>query len=225
MLSSRDKAAYYRVWHTLQRAGQPRPRQAAPGTPTPFETALLALGEESGKLEECLRLLADYYAAEYRMVMKVMRKAAYPLMTGMLATFIAPFPLLFKGGTAPYVVTVVVGMVGWVLAGRALLWAVARWYLRQPKYVLGRLLRALTMGIEAGLPLGRVVPLAVEAAAHPPLTRHVAAQGTRVMGQPLAATFRGSGLLPVEAIAALQVAEASGDYAGSLKKLAELYES
>ncbi len=47
----------------------------------------------------------------------------------------------------------------------------------------------------------------------------------RIARQPLAETFRGCPVVTVEALAAMQVADASGDYANTLRRLADLVES
>lgn len=191
----------------------------------PFEAALLRLGEESGALEHCLRLLADYFAGEHRMILWVRKKLAYPMMNAFAACFIAPFPMLFFGNATLYMLTALSGVAALALAGGGILAAVARWYCRKPAFVLARLLRALTTAIEAGLPLGRSVELAVEAADSPELIAHVKAQGRRVVEQPPSATFTGAPGLPHEVVASMRVAEATGDYGETLGRLATLYDA
>ena len=112
-----------------------------------------------------------------------------------------------------------------LLAGGGLLLAAAQWFQQRPRYVRGRLLRALTIGIESGLPLGRAVELAVSATANKAIRAHVA-RFTReqLSGQPLSKTFANCPVVPREMAAAMEVAEATGDYAGTLKKMADLYE-
>jgi type II secretory pathway component PulF len=102
---------------------------------------------------------------------------------------------------------------------------VARYYGRQPKFVRGRLARALTIAVEAGLPLGRAVELAVAATDDAGIAAHVAAiPATTIATQPLARTFAGCPKIPREMVAAMEVADVTGDYSGTLKKLAELYD-
>jgi type II secretory pathway component PulF len=199
--------------------------RAKPELFTPFEAALLVLGEESGALEQCLKLLAEYFAAEDRLVLWVKQKMTYPMLNVLAATFIAPFALLFFGHTAAYLAIVVSGLTAEILAGGGLLLAAARWFQQRPRYVRGRLLRALTIAIESGLPLGRAVELAVDATANHAICAHVA-RFTReqLSTQPLSRTFAGCPVVPREMTAAMEVAEATGDYAGTLKKMAELYE-
>lgn len=190
----------------------------------PFEAALLKLGEESGALENCLRLLADYFAAEHRLIVWLKGKLSYPMFQALAASFIAPFPLLFFGHTAAYI-AIAGGSVGTLLlAGGGILKAAAAWYGQRPKFVLARLLRALTTAIEAGLSVDRAVTLAVDAAGSPPLTAHVRAQGRAVATQPLSKTFDRCQVVPQQAVAAMKVAEATGDYSSTLQKLAELYD-
>lgn len=191
----------------------------------PFEAALLRLGEEAGALEHCLRLLADHYAAEHRMTLWVKQKLSYPMMNAFAACFIAPFPILFFGNATAYLLTALGGVTGLILAGGGILLGVARWYGRKPAFVLARLLRSLTTAIEAGLSIGKSVELAVEAADSPDLAAHVKAQGRRVLDQPPAVTFAGAPGLPREVIAAMRVAETTGDYGETLGRLAALYDA
>lgn len=220
----RDKSAFYRMAHLEVRTGLREPGPS-PGAPVPFETALLALGRETGHLEEVTRLLADWFAAEDRAVLQVLKHAAYPMTTALAATFIAPLPLLFTGaGAAAYALTVAGGLALWGAAGGGLLAGVVAAYLQRPGFVLGRVLRALVIAVEAGLPLGRAAQLAADASGSGDVQSWVRRQGPRVTQQPLAATFRGCPHVDAAALAAMEVADASGDYAGTLGKLAELVE-
>jgi type II secretory pathway component PulF len=83
----------------------------------------------------------------------------------------------------------------------------------------------MALGVEAGLSLDRVVQLAVDATGSRELAGHVARiPRPQLRSQPLASTFSGSALVSPEMVAALRVAEETGDYTNTLKKLAELYE-
>jgi len=223
--SGRDKAAFYRMWHLHQHTGVRRPDTAAPGPAVPFEQALVALGEETGKMDDVLRLLADYFEAEDRATQKALRHAAYPMFTALIAVFIAPLPLIFLGRTGAYFSAVTLGVLLWGVAAFGIATGNARWYLNRPKYVLGRLLRALTIAVEAGLGLERASQLAAEASGNDAVVAHVRRQTSRQRArQPLAETFRGCPYVPFTAIAAMEVADVSGDYGGTLKKLAELHD-
>lgn len=191
----------------------------------PFEAALLVLGEETGGLEECLGLLADHFAAEHRMMLRVKRRLTYPLVELLAASVIAPIPLAVAGHVGAYLLTAGGAVALCFAAGGSILAAAARRYARQPRFVRARLARALTIGIRAGLPLTQTVELAVAAADEPAIAAHIAAIPARTVAtQPLAKTFAGCPLIPREMTAAMEVAEASGDYEGTLLKLALLYE-
>jgi type II secretory pathway component PulF len=190
-----------------------------------FERALLTLGDESGSLEESLRLLADFFASKHRMMLAVRKQMAYPLFTGICATFIAPFPLLFFGHVAPYVGTVFLGLVGWVVGGGAIVFAAANRFGRKPTLVRARLARALTTAIEAGLPLGRALRLAADASAGPAVQAFVNAIDERTLSsRPIAETLANCPRMSPDFLAVLHVAEMTGDFSGSIGKLATLYE-
>ena len=124
--------------------------RARPDLFIPFEASLIALGEESGGLEEIFELLAGYFEAEHRMMLWVKKKMSYPMMNLIAAIFILPFPILFFGDPVQYVLTVIVELVAAIMFGGTVLLAVARWFRGRPKVVLVRLCRALAVGVEAG---------------------------------------------------------------------------
>lgn len=222
--AGRDKSQYYREWHLRQRAGLPYPALPSPHSPLPFEVALVALGKESGKLEEALRLLADYFMAEDKAVLAVLKQATYPMITALAAAFIAPIPLLARGDSRGYLIALVVALAIWYAAAGGLLLGAIHRHLARPRFVLGRLLRALTIAVEAGLPLGRAAELAAAASGSPEIVAHVRRVGGRTAAQPLAVTFRGCPHVPFTALAAMEVADATGDYGMTLRKLADLTE-
>ncbi len=199
--------------------------RARPDLFIPFEASLIALGEESGGLEDILQLLAGYFEAEHRMMLWVKKKMSYPMMNLIAAIFILPFPILFFGEPVLYGLITMVELVAAIMFGGTALLAVARWYRGRPKVVLVRLCRALAVGVEAGLSLDRVVKLAVDSAADRDLVEHVGRIPPRQLRtQPLEKTFAGCALIPFEMRAALNVAHETGDYGNTLRKLADLYE-
>ncbi|MFQ5550521.1 MAG: type II secretion system F family protein [Gemmatimonadales bacterium] len=190
-----------------------------------FEAGVLKLGEETGQLETSFRFLADYFTAENRAVQTVKRWLAYPLTTGIAAIFIVSFPILFYGDAVKYVIVVTLELIAALAFAGGIVSAVARWYRQRTDLVLGRLCRSLALGVEAGLPLSQVAGLAVDAAEHPDLQRHVARILARQRSQQsLAATFKGCSLLPFELLTALEVADATGNYRDTLVKLAQMYD-
>ncbi len=191
----------------------------------PFEAALLELGEEAGGLEEILQLLGTYFQTEHRMTLWVKKKMAYPMMNMVAAIFILPFPVLFFGDVTRYVLTVTAELFVAIAFGGTVLSAVARRFRDRPKVVLARLCRAMALGVESGLSLERVVKLAVDVAANRSIAEHVARIPLQQLrGQPLEKTFADLKMAPPEMLAALRVADETGNYGDTLEKLADLYD-
>lgn len=65
-----------------------------------FDTALLHAGEQSGRLESCFILLADYYSDRARLARQVITDLAYPVFVLHFAVLILPFPQFFATGDA-----------------------------------------------------------------------------------------------------------------------------
>jgi type II secretory pathway component PulF len=63
-----------------------------------FDVALLRAGEQSGRLDVCFRLLADYYNERMRMIRQMVGDLAYPAFLLHFAIFIIPFPQFFLSG-------------------------------------------------------------------------------------------------------------------------------
>jgi type II secretory pathway component PulF len=191
----------------------------------PFEAALLQLGDESGSIEQSLRLLADYFASKNRLLQKIKQHLTYPMFTTLAAIVIGPLPLVFQGRANLYWVTVIAGLSAWFGFGGGILVGVARNYANKPEAVRVRLARSLATAVEAGLPLDRAVRLSVEATASPEVTAHVSRYPLRVLAtQPLSVTFAGCPSVTPDMLASMHIAEQTGDYTGTLRKLADLYE-
>jgi type IV pilus assembly protein PilC len=63
-----------------------------------FDTALLQAGEHSGRIDQCFRLLADYYNERARLARQLISDLAYPVALFHFAIFILPFAQLFSSG-------------------------------------------------------------------------------------------------------------------------------
>ena len=189
-----------------------------------FERSLLALGDESGRLEDSLRLLGEFYARKHRLMLWVKKKMAYPFFTLFFASFIAPFGLLYFGHVKAYVIAAGTGVASLLFGSAAIVSAAAAFYGRKPPLARARLARALVTAVEAGLPLPRAVRLAADASANPEIRTHVhrfseQQLATRSISEALA----GCPHLTPEFVAILATAEQTGDFSG-LARLAELYE-
>lgn len=191
----------------------------------PFEKGVLTFGDESGTLEQSLATLIAHFRAEHRLLRKVWSQLTYPLITSLAFVVIAPLPLIFKGQSGSYWTIVVIGLLVWYGLGGGVITMLAGRYANQREFVLARLARALAGGVEAGLPLDRVVTLAVASTAHPELNAHMRRISARQLNtQSLSQTLAGCPVIPPEMTAAIHVAEVSGDFSGALRKLADLYD-
>ena len=63
-----------------------------------FDVTLIEAGEKSGRLDQCFRLLADYYSNRARTAKRVIADLAYPAFLFHFAIFILPFPNFFSTG-------------------------------------------------------------------------------------------------------------------------------
>lgn len=72
--------------------------QALPGWFPDFDLALLNAGEQSGRLDASLKLLAAYYQERASLLREVIGGLAYPAFLLHFAVFILPFPGLFVSG-------------------------------------------------------------------------------------------------------------------------------
>jgi type II secretory pathway component PulF len=63
-----------------------------------FDIALMRAGEQSGRLDNCFRLLGDYYTDRARLARQVIGDLAYPAFLFHFAIFILPFAEFFKTG-------------------------------------------------------------------------------------------------------------------------------
>jgi type II secretory pathway component PulF len=191
----------------------------------PFDAALLSLGDETGRLDQSLRLLGEYHERRQRWMLAVRKRLAYPMFTGLAATVIAPFPLVVAGRLGAYAVTVLLGCGSWMLYGGGIVHAAARRFAREPRLVRARLARGLAIAVEAGLPLDRALPLAAAASGDDRIRDAVNGLGARRLAtQPLTVSLeRCPGLTP-EFLAILGNAERTGDFTGTLVRLADLYD-
>jgi type II secretory pathway component PulF len=189
-----------------------------------FERGLLALGEESGRLDEALGMLAEFYTRKHRLMLWVKRQMAYPVMCGFAASFIAPILLLVFGHPAAYAFFAVSAATALALGAGGAITAIAASYGRRPPLVRARMARALATAIEAGLALPRAVRLAAEASSDPDVVAYVGDRGERALATAsLVDTLSRCPHMTPEFLAVINTAEVTGDYT-PLSRLADLYE-
>ena len=178
-----------------------------------FEVALLTLGEESGRFEDALRLLGDFYSRKYRLMLWVKKKMAYPFFTALFACLIAPLQLLFLGHERLYFALAGSGVLTIVLGSGAIVAAVSEHYGRKPAMVRARMARALATAIEAGLPLPRAIRLAADASADKAVMAFVTQQRHLSLAtQSIGASLAGCPHLTPDFVAILATAERTGDF-------------
>lgn len=189
-----------------------------------FERALLTLGEESGRLEQCLRLLARFYARKHQLMLWVKKKMAYPFFTGLFACLIAPLRLLVLGHERLYVVLAGSGAAAILLGSGAIIAATSAHYGRKPALARARMARALVTAIEAGLPLPRALRLAADASANPAIRTFMGRLSERQLATvSIETTLAGCPHMTHEFAAIVATSERTGDF-GGMERLAELYE-
>lgn len=200
-------------------------KRAPAGMFAPFESALLRLGEETGSLDRSLRMLAEWFTGQHRLLVKLWGKSAYPLFLTLFAAVALPLPLVFLGQTRSYFTIAGAGVALWWMLGGTVVYFPARLAAGRGKWVRARLARSLATAIEAGAPIDRALDLAVAAAASPQLdacVKRIPASKRRA--QPISATLAGCPGIPSELLSAIQVAEQTGNWADSVGRLGQLYE-
>jgi len=65
-----------------------------------FDTTLIAAGEQSGRVDQCFRLLSDHYNDRARLAKQMIADLAYPVFLFHFFVFITSFPQFFKSGDA-----------------------------------------------------------------------------------------------------------------------------
>jgi type II secretory pathway component PulF len=206
---------------TLIDAIQKAPR----GMLEPFESALLKLGEETGSLDRSLRLLGDWFQGQHKMLIRLWGKSSYPLFLTLFAAVALPLPLLFQDRANDYLIRAGAGVLLWWFFGGTIVFIPARFASGRGKWVRARLARSIATGMQAGAPLDRVLDMAVDAAANPELKRCVEkVPVTKRRQQPLSETLKGCPHVPRELLAAMQVAENTGNWSDTVGRMGELYE-
>jgi type II secretory pathway component PulF len=196
--------------------------KARPKLFRPFETAILAAGDESGTLPIALGLLADHFAREFKRVLKVRSLMLYPIFLGIAAAFSLTTPFLHRGGIRVYLTAIAGALVALLFMGGIPIAIIAAVLSGRAVYSVPRFARALAIGAEMGLPAGRFMRLAVGESGSPDLRRHIAKRSDRQLSvMPIAVVFEGCWAVPPALLAQMKVADATGDYAGTFKGYAD----
>jgi type II secretory pathway component PulF len=200
-------------------------KKAPKGLLEPFESAIIKLGEETGSLDRSLRLLGDWFQGQHKLLIRLWSRSAYPLFLTLFAAVGLPLPLLIQGRTSDYLIRAGVGVALWWFFGGTIVFIPARFASGRGKWVRARLARSLATGMQAGAPLDRVLELAVAAAANPELKQCVEKVPLlKRRQQPISVTLKGCPHVPAELLAAMQVAENTGNWQDTVGRMGELYE-
>ncbi|PYM16391.1 MAG: hypothetical protein DME18_01585 [Verrucomicrobia bacterium] len=161
-----------------------------------FDLALIQAAEQSGRLPESFRLLANYYNERAQLVRSLMSQVAYPILLLHFALLVFPTPMLtrlvWNGEIMPFLqqkfavfvpLYAVVFMIALASQGRhgeawrskieritSLIWILGR---ARRELALARLSAALEALISAGVSILDSWPLAAEASGSPALRRAV----------------------------------------------------
>src|ERR1019366_8746264 len=191
--------------------------KARPTLFAPFEGAVLTAGNEGGTLNQSLRLLTDHFAGEFRRRLKVRDALLYPVFIGLVASFGLPFLLLPKSPVKTYATAIVILLAAFLLLGGVFISMLAAILLNTNSLTRARFARILASTLEAGLPLGRAVRLSVDASGNRVLRELIAKRTERELATtPLAKLFDGCAEVPAGLMGQMMVADATGDYRGTL---------
>ena len=210
-----------------------------------FDTALLHAGEQSGRLPDCLKLLADYYQERARLLRQVISDLCYPVFLFHFAIFIRPFPTLFQSGNfAAYgaqtlgvllPIYVVVLLFVYAAQGRhgerwrawmeAVLRPIPLCGAARQNLALARLAAALEALVTAGVSIIEAWELAAAASGSPALRRAVLAWKPEVLaGQTPAEVVSRSREFPELFANMYHTGEISGQLDETLPRLHRLYQ-
>ena len=196
--------------------------RARPKLFAPFDAAILVACEESGAFANSLRLLADHYARDYRRMLRIRSQMAYPIFFGVVASFVLGLPFLDRGGWRAYLAAIGGFLLAFMLMGGLPVSIIAGLASGARRFARARFVRTLVTALEAGLPRGRSVRLAVDASGSAELLQHVARRSERELATvPLAELFAACGTVSASLLSQMAVADAAGDYLNTLKRYAE----
>jgi type IV pilus assembly protein PilC len=213
-----------------------------------FDLALIGAGEQSGRLDACFRMLADYYNDRARVIRQVISQLIYPVGLVHLAAFVflivlpfahsqfnASLPLLFA--KAALILSPIYGAVGLMIYAtqskhgenwRARIEAFLRWIpilgTARHYLALSRLAAALEALISAGVNIFEAWDLAATASGSPALRRAVAAWKSRVVaGQMPSEAVNLCPLFPGTFANLYASGEVSGKLDDSLRQINRIY--
>lgn len=212
---------------------------------TPLETTLIEASERSGRLDHCLRRLAETYDEDARQLRQSLTALIYPAVILHLAILLAPLPnLVLSGDFAAYALQVMVFLgpiylvgfgVAWVFLGRhgeawrqgadQLLSLVPLLGTARRSLALARVAETLDVLLTAGVGVVEAWPLAANASGSPAIRRRVAGwQEPLAAGETPGELLARSHEFPHLFASHYRAGEVSGSLDDSLKHLHTFYQ-
>jgi type II secretory pathway component PulF len=210
-----------------------------------FDLAMLEAGEQSGRLDACFRVLADYYSDRARMARQMIADLTYPAFLFHFAIFLLPFAEFFNSGNwQAYLFKTFGVLIPFYLALAAIVYAAQSkhgeawrsWLERllHPIPILGsgrrdlalaRLAMALEALLNAGVNIIAAWELAAKVSGSPALRRAVMRWKPDVQaGQTPAEALSASGVFPDLFENQYHSGEVSGKLDENLKRLHQYYQ-
>ncbi len=209
-----------------------------------FDLALIHAGEQSGRLDAALRLLAEYYSERARLARQVLGDMAYPAFLLHAAVFLLPFAHAFTSGNwlgyfalifsilIPLYAIVIIGIYagqgrhgeGWRSFLEKILRPVPILGGARSSLALSRLCAALESLISAGVSIVVAWPLSANASGSPSLRREVQTWGQQLdAGVTPAELVSSSGKFPSLFVSQYTTGEISGSLDNALLRLRDYY--
>lgn len=208
-----------------------------------FDIALIEAGEKSGRLDQCFRLLGDFYEERGRLVSKVLSELLYPAFLFHLAIIIFPPTLLadlvWKGEVFKFVISKLAALVPTYVAVFFILWAIQsergrtwraaleQFAIRIPMIgstvrdlAMARLCAALEALINAGVTIIEAWDLASRASGSSRIIRAVAEAKPRMQrGELPSDCVAAAGVFPDVFVSSYKTGEMAGQLDETLRRL------
>jgi len=146
-----------------------------------LDQMLIGSGEGFGTLHDSLRLLSEYYMRDFTRMSRIRDWTAVPIVLGIVASFVLPYPLLWDKGPSAYSAAIIAGVVALYALGGipvSLLYSVTR---GTPLVQRPRFAWTLAMGLEGGLTFAGAARLAANVAGMTAVGRHLDAIQPKVL--------------------------------------------
>jgi type II secretory pathway component PulF len=192
----------------------------------PLDSALLIAGDGYGTLRDSLRLLSEYYVRDFTRMSRVRGLTGVPIVAGIVASFVLPFPLLWDVGAHAYSAAILACVVALYALGGipvSLYYSVVQ---SLPLISRPRFATTLAYGLEAGLTFAGAIRLAAEVSGLRAIGRHIAkAPDKQSRDMKLAALLEGCPAVWPAMLEHARKADEIGDYLSSLRVFAETLEA